>query len=370
MSSPKLKAFVRSGFWIGITVLVSLFSTSAAFGQGFGGQPIRTIPLKVVIMLGPEFDFKQPPFTNAAEVKTLFSGTGEFMPPTLNTITVDVTTPLPEVMEPTVVATYPPETSEEELQILKRSVQLNAVRFGINQVEMVAHDEQDPNSEVYSIWLRVPRNVNWDTCNRYAEIAVALASQLDGPFHATQARIDLFEGPPQDNPFGGDGAAMDDPFSQRPQPVPATDDPFGGQAAVVTEDPFGVAPSKEAVDNPFGARSAAVEPANRLSGPGGTSGEVQTVEQLASEIAKIKKHRMSLQADLARVVRDHEKPKAIELAKTLISQDLQVQVQLQKLEILLLEQKLANLKSEFQVRIKPESLQDLQQQRLKTLFAE
>jgi hypothetical protein len=402
-SVPQFKKFIIRVHWIWISTMVSLFSEGSAIAQGFGATPIRVIPLKVVIMLGPEFDFKKSPFTDASEIKGFFdSGADQFTPPTLDTITVDVATPLPEGNEPIVVATYPPDTSEEELKKLKRSVQLNAIRFGINRIEMVAHDEQDPNSKVYSIWLRVPRKQNWEIqlFYRYAEIAVALGSQMDGQFKSDQARIDIFEGsggplpqassamrPATNDPFGGQAqSGREDPFSPAQAELAIDDDPFGGQVAAGSDDPFAPSPVKNE-DNfgdegsmgvvppqdtdPFGANEFSSNPYGNTQSsisPFFSSGVPKTKEQLLSEIETIKKHRQSIQTDLEKTVRENEKPLAIQLARKLIAQDLQAQVRLQQLEILQLEMKLTNLKLEYRDRLKTESLSDVANQRLNKLF--
>lgn len=384
MLSKHLGPIARNCYWLCVGILVatmaSLSDSSTAVAQGMGNA--RVSPLKVVIMLGPEFDFKKAPFTNASEIRSIFPAapSGSFVAPTLDTISVDVETPIPQGKDLIVVATYPSETKEEDLQKLKRSVQLNALRFGINHVEMVAKDYEESQRPLNTIWLRVPANFDWNinTVSRYAEIAVALAQSKPGDLFNEQARIDVYpfalepqalgSEDPFDEPFAikknaQNARSMNDPFvgggAQGANPFGggnASDDPFGGPT--VAADPFG------SDNNPV--QDVVADTEDPFSGPPVTP--QQKAEKIASEIAKFRQHRESFREKIKTVILENEKTKAIELAKPLIALDIQAQKRLQILEILQLELKVSALKAEFNERQSPESLKLVQEQRLEKLF--
>lgn len=201
------------------------------------------VPLKVVIMLGPDYDFSEPPFMDASGVLEYFNqlqNTGWFSPPTFDTVVVDVETPIPVEHHVTVIAVIPPELDEEERQKFTKKIQLNAVRFGITHVETVSKEPSDDESNYpEKIWLRIPFTDTQEMQRRaanYARIAVALADAIDDD-RTQQPRLDIYQVPqakrqnssaPRD-PFAG-GGDIRDPFA-------GGGDPFGdGKPSQLTEE--------------------------------------------------------------------------------------------------------------------------------------
>ncbi|TWT73939.1 hypothetical protein [Allorhodopirellula solitaria] len=183
--------------------------------------------LKVVIMLGSDYDFSTPPFLNANTVLEYLSKLedGAFTPPRFENVELDVETPLPHEHHVTVIAAVPPEMDEAEREKFKKKIQLISLRYGINHVEVISGEpsSSDGTTEA-AVWLRLPF-MKTDEMKvhlaKYAKIAVALADSAESSTH--QARIDIYELPSADgDPFSNYVASPytsndpGNPFGQTP----------------------------------------------------------------------------------------------------------------------------------------------------------
>ncbi|TWU50909.1 hypothetical protein Poly51_42020 [Rubripirellula tenax] len=166
-------------------------------GGGFGGNQA----MEVVILLGEDYDYQSPPFVSAQEIVRAFgpdhkSGTMIFDAPTLASVRVDVTSRVPKSSNRSIVAEYPNSLAGAELDQFKKKSKLNALRFGINDVEFV---EVDPKDEYGAengtrLWLREPyvsEKKLQDDSRMLSEISRTLAAgDFDKP--STPVRLDLF----------------------------------------------------------------------------------------------------------------------------------------------------------------------------------
>ncbi|TWU17041.1 hypothetical protein [Allorhodopirellula heiligendammensis] len=315
----------------------TIVSAQSVMAGGMGGQPATSqMPLKVVIMLGNDYDFAQPPFVDASDVLSYFDNLDplnplQFSPPVFDTIDVDVETAIPSDRHKIVVAVMPQDLDETDQKKFKRKVQLIALRFGINHVETI---EKKPDAEEISypetIWLRVPFWNSEDMsaeAGNYGNVAVALSNALDDGF-SHQPRLDIYEIPydPSDDPFGGGGA---DPFGS------GGGDPFGGGDPKQSSDPFDApAPTTDEFD-PFGAGSP----------------PKLTDDQIKMQIDRSKRLIEQLRQKAKASIKSEASAEQIrKIISMYVAADYHTHTEIQKLEFRALESKLDKIRQDIQKR--------------------
>ncbi|MEM1224231.1 MAG: hypothetical protein AAGJ40_00965 [Planctomycetota bacterium] len=179
-------------------LLLAAGSLQAQITTSGGMGPLRG--LTVVIMLGDEYDYNAPPFVDATYVVEAFQreggppGTDLQNPdnPTLATVRVDVTTPIGDDSQRTIVAVPPSELTTEQFKEFEQKVRLLALRFGTNSFELLPEEKVAEGDS--RIWLR-ERFDSFEKlivdARRFREIAKALAMTEAGK--SLRPRLDLFQ---------------------------------------------------------------------------------------------------------------------------------------------------------------------------------
>ncbi|MEM8911677.1 MAG: hypothetical protein AAGC97_07910 [Planctomycetota bacterium] len=179
-------------------LLLPAGSLQAQITTSGGMGPLRG--LTVVIMLGDEYDYNALPFVDATYVVEAFQreggppGTDLQNPdnPTLATVRVDVTTPIGDDSQRTIVAVPPAELTTEQFKEFEQKVRLLALRFGTNSFELLPEEKVAEGDS--RIWLR-ERFDSFEKlivdARRFREIAKALAMTDAGK--SLRPRLDLFQ---------------------------------------------------------------------------------------------------------------------------------------------------------------------------------
>lgn len=233
---------------------------------GMDGRPRpapspSNLPLKVTILLGPDYDFETKPFMTVQDVLKCFSpqhhgmmggGMGggsasavQYRNPTSGLIDLDMKLSIPDKPERHVIARMPEGLKEEDVDSWKRKIRLKALRFGLNRVTFLPIDFSIPKDQS-SIWLQVP--VGSQTTlksNMEQHVAIALDLAESSETSGRRPRIDLFFSQelmnrnPFDHPNG-------DPFARAPSPG-AQPDPFSAPPII---DPFAAPPANKPASIP------------------------------------------------------------------------------------------------------------------------
>jgi len=165
-------------------------------GDWFGtADPFGDRRTKIVILLGPDYDFSKPPFQSSDSFVEMFNSQNSQVLE-LNQVTIDIETPLPNEPLVTVFAAYPSDDADEvELKKYRKRVQLSALRFGINHIELVPRAADRIRNESDSlIWIRVPyyaMNDDAISLQKYYLIATYLAESFGG--NPRQPRMEVFD---------------------------------------------------------------------------------------------------------------------------------------------------------------------------------
>ncbi|WP_146576136.1 hypothetical protein [Neorhodopirellula pilleata] len=173
------------------------------FGGGMGGGPfgMGVRPLKVVILLGPDYDFQKPPFINAQEIVRAFgpdeNGVLQLGRPTLDTVRVDVSSPIPQSKTRSVAVSHPNDLEGPNLDAFKKRMRLSALRFGINEVEFVPLEPND-REDTARVWLREPYQSEMGLAEQSQtlwSIANSLSMAVEPENPSPAVRLDLFAAP-------------------------------------------------------------------------------------------------------------------------------------------------------------------------------
>lgn len=356
---------------IGLTLLLfaalpaAIASAQAGMGGEVGSMDITAtsqLPLKVVIMLGTDYDFSEPPFINASDVLNYFnerdvndpfpSSSSSFSPPIFDTVDVDVETDIPSDSHKRVVAVMSPNLNETDKQKFKRKIQLIALRFGINRVETIANgSDTEDGGYPETIWLRVPF-INSEELQKnapnYADVAVALANALDDE-SPHQPRIDIYQLPQAKRQ---NAIAYRDPFALGSD----VHDPFGGGG---DNDPFGD-PGQQTSQSD---RYATNQPTNATNQPPKLS------EPIQNAIVRHKKLLQSVEQKARNVVQSEQSDDVVrELLTLLLEADYKTRTDLQKLELRVLETKLEKIRDEIRKRESADVKQNIIEERVQAMM--
>ncbi|WDQ18036.1 hypothetical protein [Rhodopirellula sp. P2] len=250
--------------------------TGMDMGMSTAPPSPSNLPLKVTILLGPDYDFETKPFMTVQDVLKCFpnydyggggmGGMGggsvsaiQYRKPTSGLIDLDMKLSIPDKPERHVIARMPEGLKEEDLDSLKRKIRLKALRFGLNRVTFLPSDFSIPKDQS-SIWLQVPVGSQATLkSNMEQHVAIALDLAEWSETSRRRPRIDLFFSQElmNRNPFD---APATDPFA------PATVDPFGGSppkktSSPQTSDPFGAETGADPFAAPPASRPASIQKA-------------------------------------------------------------------------------------------------------------
>ncbi|KLU01514.1 putative signal peptide and transmembrane protein [Rhodopirellula islandica] len=354
--------------------------------MGMGSTPPPSpsnLPLKVTILLGPDYDFETKPFLTVQDVLKCFPpqnhgmgggmggmggmpfSTVQYRQPTSGLIDLDMKLSIPDKPERHVIARMPEGMKEEDVDSWKRKIRLKALRFGLNRVTFLPSDFNIPKDQS-SIWLQVP--VGSQTAlksNMEQHIAIALDLAESSETNGRRPRIDLFFSQelmnrnPFDHPNG-------DPFARAPSPG-AQPDPFAAPAA---SDPFGGSPSKTnsspQSSDPFAASSGAdpfaAQPSKRSASPV-LDPSLQQVAEKTQEI------RQQIARELKRLTGagEEEVPQAKNRIKRLFIELERDQIRMKQLHIQQLEKQLQQLSESIQELGRPESVEQRAQKQLELI---
>ncbi|MEO9594842.1 hypothetical protein [Rhodopirellula bahusiensis] len=323
------------------------------------------LPLKVTILLGPDYDFETKPFMTVQDVLKCFPnyeysrGRGGMTPPTIQyrnptsgLIDLDMKLSIPDKPERHVIARMPEELKEEDVESWKRKIRLKALRFGLNRVTFLPSDFSIPKDQS-SMWLQVP--VGSQTAlksNMEQHIAIALDLAESSETNGRRPRIDLF--------FSKELANQDPfaPTSQKYDPfAPATVDPFGGSppkktASPQRSDPFGAG---------TGADPFAAPPANKLASIPNVVEKTQRIrQQIAEELKSLSEASDNEATDIAESkVKDRIKAMFIELERE--------QIRMKQLHIQQLEKQLQQISESIEELSRPKSIEQRVQKQLELI---
>ena len=201
-------------FWI----LVLSSGTSLGQGGGFGGGMMDPFDnthhqLNVVIMLGDDYDYQTRPFASAQDVvdayRTGENGVVVMGRPQMSNVSVDVSTPIPKESVRMVVAEYESTEDVAEIEKFKKSIKLNALRFGINRVEFIEKKKLSPGDP--HVWLREPY-FSQTQFAADAKLLHQIAGELIGRDEdggTRLARLDLYHIPRRSSNANGSTMEMD-----------------------------------------------------------------------------------------------------------------------------------------------------------------
>mgnify|MGYP003112884020 CR=1 FL=1 len=332
-------------------------------------------PLEVVIMLGPDYDFKEPPFLDANTVVEYFSKpeNGAFTPPRLGDVDVDLETPIPHEHHVTVIAGVPPEMDEAERQKVKKKIQRISLRYGIIHVEVISREPaSNEGVQEEAVWLRLPF-MKIDTMKvvlaKYAKIAVALANSVQNSI--PQPRIDVYELPFDDNdPFSdyvaspyhlNDPLASSNRFSRSPtasdESVERTPlkvvDPFArdiaaGYAPQRNFSPFDDDGSSKQSSDPFTATAQATDEFDPF---GAGSPPKLTDDQINMQIDRSKRLIEQLRQKAKASIKSEASAGQIrKIISMYVAAEYHTHTEIQKLEFRALESKLDKIRQDIQKR--------------------
>ncbi|MCR9209704.1 MAG: septation ring formation regulator EzrA [bacterium] len=327
------------------------------------------LPLKVTILLGPDYDFETKPFMTVQDVLKCFpnydyggggmGGMGggsvsavQYRKPTSGLIDLDMKLSIPDKPERHVIARMPEGLKEEDVDSWKRKIRLKALRFGLNRVTFLPSDFSIPKDQS-SMWLQVP--VGSQTAlksNMEQHIAIALDLAESSETNGRRPRIDLF--------FSKELANQDPfaPTSQKYDPfAPATVDPFGGSppkktASPQRSDPFGAG---------TGADPFAAPPANKLASIPNVVEKTQRIrQQIAEELKSLREASDNEVPDVAESkVKDRIKAMFIELERE--------QIRMKQMHIQQLEKQLQQISESIAELSRPEAVEQRVQKQLESL---
>jgi hypothetical protein len=331
----------------------SLRAQDEMMGMGGGMAPPSPsqFPLKVTILLGPDYDFETKPFMTVQDVLTCFPnyeysrGRGGMTPPTIHysnptsgLIDLDMKLSIPDQPERHVIARMPEGLKEEDLDSWKRKIRLKALRFGLNRVTFLPSDFSIPK-EQSSIWLQVP--VGSQTAlksNMEQHVAIALDLAESSETSGRRPRIDLFFSQElmNRNPFDHPN---NDPFARAPSPGAQTD-PFSAPPII---DPFAAPPANKAASIP-----KVVEKTQRIR------------QQIAKEFE-------SLSDAALEEASSEDQTKAKERIKNMFIQLEVEQIRMKQLHIQQLEKQLQQISESIKELSRPEAVEQRVQKQLELL---
>lgn len=322
------------------------------------------IPLKITILLGPDYDFETKPFMTVQDVLKCFPpqyhGMGggmaspavQYQTPTSGLIDLDMKLSIPNQPERHVIAQMPSGLKEDDVDSWKREIRLKALRFGLNRVTFLPSDFSIPDDQS-SIWLQVP--VGSQTAlksNMEQHVAIALDLAESSETTGRRPRIDLF--------FSKELANQDPfaPTSQKYDPfAPATVDPFGGSPPKKTASPQ--------TTNPFGAGTGAdpfaAPPANKRASIPNVVEKTQRIrQQIAEELKSLSEASDNEATDAAKSkVKDRLKAMFIELERE--------QIRMKQMHIQQLEKQLQQISESIAELSRPEAVEQRVQKQLESL---
>lgn len=387
-------------------LLISTLPVAIASAQFRGGDNpfAEHTPLKVMIMLGPDYDYSEPPFLDANTVVEYFSSPedGAFVPPRFVDVDVDLENPIPDEHHVTVIAAVFPEMDEAERQKFKKKIQRISVRYGINHVELISREPAaNEGSLEEAVWLRLPymqTDIMKAHFSKYAKIAVALSKSADSS--SGQPRIDVYELPIRE---GGDPSnryvasppytlndpfASSDPFGSSPtasaEPVERTPlsyvDPFARENVPayafqrnsgLSDDNGGSQQSPSPFDD-----SAPADPFGDPSPQIGQSDPFATTQppKLSDDAIKnriVRQQKLLLQIEqkaLALVQSEQSVDRLSELLTLYAEADYKTRTELQELELRVLETKLEKIRDEIQKRESVDVKQAIIRERVRSMM--
>ncbi|WP_286763267.1 MULTISPECIES: hypothetical protein [Rhodopirellula] len=338
-------------------------------GMGSTAPPSPSnLPLKVTILLGPDYDFETKPFMTVQDVLKCFPpqhhgmmggemgggsvSTVQYRKPTSSLIDLDMKLSIPDKPERHVIARMPEALKEEDVDSWKRKIRLKALRFGLNRVTFLPSDFSIPKSNS-SIWLQVPvgsQTALKSNMEQYVAITLDLAESSETS--GRRPRIDLF--------FSKELANQDPfaPTSQKYDPfAPATVDPFGGSPPKKTASPQ--------TSNPFGAGTGAdpfaAPPANK---PASIQQVVEKTQRIRQQIAEELK---SLREASDNKVPDAAKSKVKDRIKAMFIELEREQIRMKQMHIQQLEKQLQQISESIAELSRPEAVEQRVQKQLESL---
>lgn len=340
------------------------------------------LPLKVTILLGPDYDFETKPFMTVQDVLKCFSpqhhdmmggetGGGsvsavQYRKPTSSLIDLDMKLSIPDKPERHVIARMPEGLKEEDVESWKRKIRLKALRFGLNRVTFLPSDFSIPKDQS-SIWLQVPvgsQTALKSNMEQYVAITLDLAESSETS--GRRPRIDLFFSKELANqdPFAPT-AQKYDPFA-RTSNGGAQPDPFGGPT---TADPFGGYPPEDASSpqpsDPIGAGTGAdpfaAPPATRPASIQKAADKAMRIrQQIAKEFESLSEASDNEATDVAESkVKDRIKAMFIELERE--------QIRMKQMHIQQLEKQLQQISESIAELSRPEAVEQRVQKQLELI---